>query len=902
MLTPYCDSDRWRGVTPTNHYNNPEDTVQRISVALSITASVLPAISLAQTTASAPAGDDASLPTVEVTGSLIRSTDRVNFNQVQVISAADIQASGEVTVADYLRDLASNSASSWADNFAYGATGGAGIALRGLSEKYTLVLIDGIRVAPYGFPSNGTDTFADLNTIPLNAIERIEVVKTGAVSQYGSDAIAGVVNIITKKNFQGLEATASYGDATHGGEPTRKFSLTGGLGDLNTDRYNLTASASYFLQGGYTLAERANTRGQDYTSLPSGALTKGSDYWEPNGVGNGGAALSSCPSGSSAVDASSLLSGPGTGTACAVDTASGLSLHPHEERISAKLHGTFKVSDDVEAFADVWDSRNKTISLQGYTGINDSTTAYQYNPLTGGITQVSNIVPGTNPYNPYGVNTPLTYTFTGQPEILTVTSNFYRALAGTDGSFKAGGLGDWNWTATVSHSQSTVDNSETGLESVAGLENVLDNGVYDFANPANTPNGLAGLYVADNDEAIAKLDTVDVSASTTNLFHLPAGDVGFGVGAQFRHESDYVTDYGLQSNALAVPFYLQAINGERNVGAAYYQANIPLISSLTFSQSSRYDHYSDFGSAFSPRYALRFRPVEELTTYASYSRGFRAPTLAETSQKNSSGVQTASDPYSPTEPNIQENYPVLVGGNPNLKAEKTKNYNVGFEWEPQNRTAIGLDWYKIVISDAIGTGNIQTIINQNDPTVVVRNPNGTIAYVNFDYQNLNALTTQGFELNYRTAAPTAVGTFTVSGNWAYVWHFEQTAGGATVDFAGNDGAIDTPYGASFPRWKGNTNFGWSYGPVDATLTHLFTGGYVLTQMAGKVSPYSQFNLSANYHVQQNLTVYGTVNNLFDRRPPYDPLWLEFPTATPYDPSLYSNEGRYAEIGVRYRFL
>jgi outer membrane receptor protein involved in Fe transport len=246
-----------------------------------------------------------------------------------------------------------------------------------------------------------------------------------------------------------------------------------------------------------------------------------------------------------------------------------------------------------------------------------------------------------------------------------------------------------------------------------------------------------------------RLDLNELQQSGT---YCAAHFCGFGAGAQFRHESDYVTDYGLQSNALAVPFYLQAINGERNVGAAYYQANIPLISSLTFSQSSRYDHYSDFGSAFSPRYALRFRPVEELTTYASYSRGFRAPTLAETSQKNSSGVQTASDPYSPTEPNIQENYPVLVGGNPDLKAEKTRNYNVGFEWEPQNRTAIGLDWYKIVISDAIGTGNIQTIINQNDPTVVVRNPNGTIAYVNFDYQNLNALTTQGFELNYRTAA------------------------------------------------------------------------------------------------------------------------------------------------------
>ena len=146
------------------------------------------------------------------------------------------------------------------------------------------------------------------------------------------------------------------------------------------------------------------------------------------------------------------------------------------------------------------------------------------------------------------------------------------------------------------------------------------------------------------------MDTIDASTSTTNLFKLPAGEVGFGAGAQFLRESDYVTDYTLQSNALAVPFYLQAIDGQRNVAAAYYQINVPLVSTLTFSQSSRYDHYSDFGSAFSPRYALRFKPFSALTTYASYSRGFRAPTLAETSQRNSSGVQTASDPYSPTNP------------------------------------------------------------------------------------------------------------------------------------------------------------------------------------------------------------------------------------------------------------
>ena len=864
-------------------------------------------------TASGPAtaeaaGSQEPLQVVEVTGTLIRTTDRTTFNQVQVITAADIAASGAVTVSDYLRDLSANAASSWADDFAYGAWGGSGIALHGLSEKYTLVLVDGVRVAPYGFPSNGSDSFFDLNSLPLNLIDRIEVVKTGAVSQYGSDAIGGVINIITRKDYRGLEADTSYGLATSGGEPTRKLSLLGGVGDLTQDHYNLTASASYFLQGGYTLADRANTRSQDYTSLPNGALLKAADYWEPNGVGNGGAALAGCPSGSNSVNAGLLLSGPGTGTACAVNTANGTSLHPHEERFSASVHLTVRLSDDIDAFGQLWDSRNITTgndqpySNQGYTGIGDSTSLYKYNPLTGGISQLSNLVPATNPYNPYGAPTPLTYTFLGQPVLLTVRSNFYRALGGLEGSFGAGNLGEWDWKASVSHSQSTVDNYESGLESVSGLTNILDNGVFDFSDPAATPDGLAGLYVNDSNQAISKLDTVDVSASTSNLFQLPAGNVGLGVGAQFLRESDVATDYALQSTALATPYYLQAIDGQRNVAAVYYQINIPLISTLAFSQSSRYDHYSDFGSAFSPRYALSYKPVTGLTTYASYSRGFRAPTLAETSQQNSSGVQTAVDPNSPTEPTTALNYTVLVGGNTHLRPEHTQNYNLGAQWDPTPATSLGLDLYRIEIKDVIGTPNIQALIDTNDPDIVVRNPNGTIAYVNFDYQNLNSLMTDGLELTARQGVTTSAGTFTVSGDWAYVRRFTQISDGVAIDFAGNDNAIDTPYGASFPRWKGTTTLDWSWHSVDTSVAYQYTGPYAETIMGGHVSSFGQVNLGASYSGFTNLTIYGRINNVLDRLPPYDPLFLQFPSQTPYDPSLYNDQGRYVEVGVRYRFL
>jgi len=825
------------------------------------------------------------LETVEVTGTLIRSTVRSEFNQVQVISAEDLARSGQVTVADYLRDLSVNSASSWADNFAYGAWGGSGIALRGLSEKYTLVLVDGVRVAPYGWPSNGYDSFFDLNSLSLSQIERIEVVKTGAVSEYGSDAIGGVINIITRKGYKGLEAEAAYGEATHGGEPTRRFSLLGGIGDLQEDRYNLTATATYFLQGGYTLADRSNTRSQTYGGVFSGAA----DYWSPGG-GSTGAALRPCPSGTTAADAGTLLSGPGGGTACAVSTANGISLHPHEERFQADANLTVRLADEVNGVLQLWDSRNIT-------------SGYQTNSTNEGYASYSGLVSASNIYNPYGAPTQLTYTFLGQPLGLTVRSNFYRALAGLEGSFNTPGWGEWDWKATISHSQSTVDNYASGLLSLTGLQNVFNNSVFDFSDPSETPNGLNGLYENDSNQAISKLDTADLSASTTSLFRLPAGGVGAGIGAQFLHERQDASNYPLQAAGLVTPVYLQAIDGQRNVAAVYYQVNIPVFSNLTFSQSSRYDHYSDFGSAFSPRFALSFKPVTGLNTYISYSRGFRAPTLAETSLEETTGVQSATDPYSST-PDKQLGVPVVVGGNSTLRAEHTQNYNVGLEWEPSQNAALGVDLYRIAIRDVIGTPNIQALIDANDPAVVVRGANGEISYVNMSNENLNSLVTDGLELTGHYALPTPVGTFRVAADWAYVRKFTQTSYGVSVNFAGNDLAMDTPYGASFPRWKGNTTLGWNWHDVDAALTYRYSGPYAeeIIGTPPRIPSFGLFDLNLEYSGVQKLTVYGRVNNLFDHYPPFDPIFLNFPGQPPYDPSLYNNEGRYVEVGLKYKFF
>jgi iron complex outermembrane recepter protein len=871
-------------------------------------AAAAPASGAAATSAGANSPKNVKqLKTFEVTGSLIRQADKTGFNSVQVISQKDIQQSGATSVSDYLRQTSANSASSWNDaNPDSFAPGGAGIALRGLSEKYTLVLIDGQRAAPFAFAVNGTDTFFDLNTLPTNVIDRIEIVKTGAVSQYGSDAIAGVVNIITKHDYQGLQLDGNLGGAQHGGNGTSNFSILGGFGNLTEDGYNVTATASTFHQSGIMLGQRDTTSGYNTYSPASYWVNPATNVASPIGCGGPNTQLA---------PASSVQSTNGqlTGTVCQHNITNEESLAPETDRTSVKVHADFKINDHIQAFADAWESYNQT-TLYGTTGVGALSWAsvpQVYNPSTGALTSLNttNVVAANNPYNPFGVAAPINYPFVNNPQNVTTTANFYRVSTGLKGDFSTAKWGDWNWAASYGHSQSEVSNSYSNEVSGAGYNALLAGG-YNFDNPSATPNGLNGVFGTLNNQAISKLDTVDATIATPNLFHLPAGDVGVGFGAQFQHQSEAIdTAYGYSSGQYIIPPY-QTVNGQRNVAAVYYQIDIPIIKNLTFSQSSRYDHYSDFGGAFSPRFALRYQPVQAFTTYASFNRGFRAPTLIEDGQAKSFGVQNAVD-MDPASPQYLQNgnyFTEATAGNPNLQPERTKNYNIGFELSPTRTTDIGFDWYKINITNVIGVEPLQGLVTANNPNVVVRDPTtNLIQYVNTQYVNESYLDTDGFETTLRQSLPTPIGTFTVSADWAYVLSFKTPglADGQT-NAAGNNSAMAETFGASFPRWKGNTSLNWAYHQWNATLTWQYTGPYEQDLLSGpgiesSVPSYNQFNLYAQYTGFKHWTLYAGIDNIFNRAPPPDPYWFNTIDNTGYDVSLYSYIGRFAQIGATYKF-
>ncbi|WP_144151543.1 TonB-dependent receptor [Paraburkholderia sp. BCC1885] len=828
------------------------------------------------------------LQTFQVTGSLIRQADKVGFNQVQVVSQKDIQSSGEQSVADYMRSVTANSANSWgeanADSF---AAGGSGIALRGLSEKYTLVLVDGQRAAPFAFAVNGTDQFFDLNTLPLSAIDRIEVVKTGAVSQYGSDAIAGVVNIITKHDFQGLQLDGGYGASTDGGAGTTKFSVLAGFGNLASDGYNITATASVYKDNGFTLADRDTTENQDFTGRAFGGNVQTPTY-----LLNAATGLSTVPfncTGTVAPFSSSLpvvQAGAVTaGNVCLKNTAEDYSVDPMTERYSFKVHGDFKINDQTTAYADLWESNNKTTTSDGPVLLGNG---LQYNAATKTVSPYSTILPANNPYNSTGVAQELFGSLPSTYNSVT-DSNFWRAAMGVKGTFSVG-KEDWDWNAAYTHSMSTVSNTLNGVVNVNGLNNALNNGTYDFFNPSATPGVLNSILQSADNLGISKLDAVDATLATPNLFHLPTGDVGFGLGAQFLHESELIEEGGAYTTGAVLNPNLQEVAGERNVAAVYYQVDVPLINKmLTFSQSGRYDHYSDFGGAFSPRFALRFQPIQQFTTYASYTRGFRAPEFLENTNSSNLGIQ----PDQTT--GLEEN--VITKGNPNLQPERTKNYNVGFELSPTRTTDVGFDWYKIHVDKAIGTAS--------DPAATVFNADGSIAYEVNTYENLGSFDTDGFEATFSQSLPTKIGTFKISADWAYVWHFkiDGLAGVTSEDGAGNNLTFAQPFGGSFPRWKGNTDLSWTYHQWNADLAWQYTGPYANAFADYSPSSFSQFNLNVAYTGFKHWTIYGGINNIFNKAPPYDPSWLNANSATltGYDESLYTYLGRFMQIGATYKF-
>jgi len=642
---------------------------------------------------------------IVVTGSLFRRTDTETASPVTVLSAETLQQRGINTVAEAVQRLSANGAGTITQGWNTGsnfATGANAVSLRGLTVQSTLTIFDGMRMAPYPLADDGHRNFVDLNAIPNAIIERIEVLRDGASSTYGADAVAGVVNVITKKQITGLHLNGSAGISQEGDAGEQRLDATWGFGDLNEQGFNFYVNAEYQRQD----ALWARDRGYPYnTSNLNGVCNEGRTSCMFNGIRNSYTAgrfngLSATPVPTARpVDAAGAATGlfqlmntaagcrdlapvnvplgasttAGGTVQCQLDTRAAYGqLQPEQERLGFSGRFTARIGDNAEFYASANYYQVKTSTVGTPSAL--STTLPPPNPA--GFLQPSNLyLPvyvcstgvGTrlmdntgcnagngvlNPQNPYaasGQRAQVLATY-DLPRIIDSKARNLRGAIGINGTFGDG----WGYQVDATASQVQLDIDQANYIIPQRLWNMVAQGRYNFLNPSANTQEVRD-YVAPLNRTRSFSDLWQVSATITKeVIQMPGGALGVAAGVSYRHES--IDNPSANPQNLASPydryFVANAVGavGSRNVKSAYYEISAPIFDQLELGASGRYDDYSSGQSNFSPKFTAKVKPIKQLAVRGTWSKGFRIPSFNEAYGLPTTGYVTYTlSPSTPAE-------------------------------------------------------------------------------------------------------------------------------------------------------------------------------------------------------------------------------------------------------------
>ena len=901
------------------------------------------------------------LKTILVTGSLIPQIDIETPSPVQVISAEQIKRSGLTSVSQVLRSISADNSGTLPTAFSNGfASGASGVALRGLNLGSTLVLIDGQRVASYALDDDGQRSFVDLNSIPLNSVERIEVLKDSASSLYGSDAIGGVVNIIMRRTFNGVEASGEMGTSQHGGGTMSKATLLAGTGSLERDGHNAYIDIEYSrstpiytgsrgfpfntsnlssIGGNNALPGQPPGSGSVYGNVAPGTLTN-----PVQGPFNPYPLLSGSPSGPY-----QPLQPCGAGSTAATD-ASGDNfceqnllgqygqVAPYLQRYAIDGRVTFQINSDTQAYLNASYVQVQTVSnttpgqIQAGTPINTGNIALPPTLSNGQL----------NPNDPFaasGQYALINYAFGDLPGFGSYndTNHNLRVVADLSGYY-----GPWRYdaAAVINHTWLTINNY--GYIYFPTLYNDILNGTYSFINPASNSAAVrAALSPPISNTATTDLEDVSLTASR-HLWRLPGGRSAIGLGVSFRHESQYEPE--LNPSNLYLNLGNTQIIGSHKVGAVYGQFQMPLLDSLTANISGRYDDYSDFGTNFSPAAGIKWQPIKQVAFRATYSKGFKAPSFAENGSSQTLGFVTETLPTAFAAAHGNDNYtlPYALGiqstANPSIKPEKSTSYTLGVILQPLSNLSATIDYYNIKKTNVISVAPASTALNAYfagqpvpagyqltldniDPAF----PNAPARplIVSSPYVNANSLITKGVDLDVR-------GTFHFADDYQWISEFTSTDiltwkedfGQGYLQFVGTQGPYILSSGAGTPKWRAswaNTlqHGNWSVTASVYYVSHLYmsvpditgnnscfsTGPTGANFPANCTMPsFTYVDLNGSYHLTHDIDIFGGIQNVFDRGPGLDPIDYAGAGAN-YNPTYQQQGivGRYFQAGVRVRF-
>lgn len=870
---------------------------------------------------------EAPVQRVEITGSAIKRIDAETAVPVTVLRMDDLKKEGITTVEQVMANLSVSQSSRGTSQSVGSSTGGAAFAdLRGIGANKTLVLLNGRRLANNAFDSSAPD----LNMIPFAAIERVEVLRDGASSLYGSDAVGGVINFITKKDYRGGTVTVGADSTQHGGGSANNANVGVGFGDLQDDGYNIFAMVDHQYQHALSGTDRDFNR--RYPGGLSGSTSPANYFQGSKGANPAGAA---CANGDFLV--------PASGSSCYMTTSPFVDYVPKSERTTGLVKGTFKLNENHELGVELLSTESKvgtTIAPVPYGNLyinrlRPNGTLNPYFPGNGATPDAIGINPNyTESDLPAGVN----------PGFVQARWRDMPTGVRTDESINKqnrlvvslnGAVAGWDYQTALTYNRNKVKQNLNGYSDGG----IITQGVRD---------GVINVFGAQDAAGMALINSAALSGNIQNAQGTNKGadfkasrevgdwfktgtQAGLAVGAQYEHQEfrsavntpfaeRVVASTGIDPAGLSV--------GKRTVTAFFSELNVPLLKNLDVTAAVRYDKYSDFGHTTNPKFSFRYQPARSVLVRGSYSKGFRAPSLYELYAQDAytNAANALNDPINcpggvvvdgkSEITNCGQQFQVLNGGNRNLSPERSKSGNIGIVWEPVANLTLSADYWNIRLEQQISTLKDFDVLR--DPvtfaSVYHRNPAGDLAtdgsqcpspitcgYLDLHNQNLGDMNTNGVDLaaNYRLRTKDYGNfTFAMNSTWVHKYEYQNFVGGnfnnKLASFSG-DGVIF--------RWQNTVNVNWSKDKFGAGLTARYKSGYQDQESEdyglNHVPSYTTFDGYGSWQAIKGLTLTAGVRNLFDRDPPLSYQTTAFQSG--YDPRYADPMGRTFYLRGTYNF-
>ncbi len=867
---------------------------------------------------------------IEVTGSSIKRVASETALPIDTIKREDIEKSGATTAAEVMKQISANTAAlvdgaSITDGTS-GQRGFNGANLRGIGVSNTLILLNGRRMANFATP--GDNVGVDLNNIPAGAIERVEVLKDGASAIYGTDAIGGVINFITRKDFQGAQVSLGAEGTQESGAGKRTASIGFGTGSIAKDGYNIFGVFDFQQLDSLRSTQRKFIQERPLaTNLP--ALMSSNTYPANIDIStaqrNALIAAGLIPAGTTRnrVNPASpgctpngtvyAPAGPGGPVGCSFDYMQDTELYPESQKMSLLLRGTYKINADHEAFAE-------------YTQAG-ANSKYVLSPATQRIRNLPVSVLPTAYRNALSASTTVSGIRFRLKEAGNRTNEVEslgtRLVLGTKGV-----IADWDYDVAYARSENKVtDKYINGYVLFDRFDAGVRNGTINAFGPSSAAGQALLNDIRVNDEARKSkgtTDAIDFKASSA-LGKLAGGDLMLALGAEARNEKTAFDPSALlvsnnivgDRDSSGTSPKLVSTSQSRNVKSVFAEINAPFTKELEAQFALRHDNYSQVGSTTNPKVGIRWQPSKTLMVRASAGTGFRAPSLHDLNGPTTFGVASSflTDPQCVASggsiDGCTDQWPVQRRSNPNLQPEKSKQFSLGMVVEASNAVNLSVDYWNIKKTDVISTVGEQSIINNPqiyNGSLILRDSGGFITDMILRKENQGALNTDGVDLgvNWRAAA-TPAGRFSGNFSATYVNKYDRQFGKTTA-FVSNVGVFLNDQVVQ--RWRHRASLNWDYQQFGLTLVNTHLSGYtdqnttydpVSNSLLPKneVKAYSLWDLTGSWNVNKQLTVRGGILNVLNTQPPFSNQAYYFLAS--YDPTYTDVRGRSFYLKGSYKF-